>query len=199
MALVSGRVFYLQRSHFLQAEGYLKDGNQKLALREYDTAMHFYLPFSPYIERSAERLWQMGEAFEKEGRHEWAHSAYSSIRSSFYASRWLFTPGRDWIEKCDEKIADLNIRMLLAEGIITEADAPAERKKHIELLKTDRAPRPFFAFLSAVSFAGWVASALYAAFRGFEASGAMRKKPLIGATIGFAFFFLLWAVALLKA
>jgi hypothetical protein len=47
--LVGGRVFYLQRSHFIAAEKYYIEADWKLAIREYDTAMHFYTPLSPYI------------------------------------------------------------------------------------------------------------------------------------------------------
>jgi hypothetical protein len=85
--LVSGRVFYLQRSHFMNAEEYFMKTEWKLAIREYDNAMHFYTPWSPYIQRSAEKLWQIGEIFEKQDRLEWARLAYATMRSLYSKER----------------------------------------------------------------------------------------------------------------
>ena len=44
---------YLQRGHFVAAEQYYEAANWKLAMREYDAAMHFYTPWSPHIRKSA--------------------------------------------------------------------------------------------------------------------------------------------------
>ncbi len=80
--------------------------------------------------------------YERDGKLDWANIAYSSIRSSFYSSRSLFTPGRDWINKCDDKIADLNVKMLIKDGSIKTEEADAEKKKHLYVMKVDRAPNP---------------------------------------------------------
>lgn len=199
IAVIGGRVFYLQRSHFLKAEEHYKESNLKLAISEYDTAMHFYLPFSPYIQKSAQRLWQMAEVFEREDKLEWAHMAYSSIRSSFYGGRSLFTPGKKWIERCDEKLADLNIRMLLKEGSIKPEDADSLMAKHLYTLKVDRAPKPLWSLIVALGFFGWVASVIFIIFRGFDKQGRLSRNAFIRAVLFFILFFLIWVVSLLKA
>jgi hypothetical protein len=66
-----------------------------------------YIPFHPTIEKAAEKLWQIGETNERLGDVNRALIAYRSLRSSFYADHWLMTPGMEWIEKCDKKIAAL--------------------------------------------------------------------------------------------
>jgi hypothetical protein len=33
--------------------------------------------------------------------------AYRTLRSSFYAIAWIYSPGTEWIAKCDAKIAAL--------------------------------------------------------------------------------------------
>lgn len=199
LLIVAGRVFYLQRSHFTQAEKYYSESNYKLALREYDTAMHFYTPFSPYINRSAERLWGMGGMFEADDKLQWANAAYAAIRSSFYASRSLYTPGRDWIRRCDEKIADINVRILLKEGSIKPEDAEAEKMKHLRVMTVDRAPAPLWAAIAGIGFLGWIGSIIFVIFRGFDKAGKVSRKPALIGVGSFAVFFALWVLALLKA
>lgn len=82
-------------------------GDFMVALTGYESAIRMYLPFSPTIERSAERIWALGLAAEQ--RHDPAQAlvAYRSLRSAFYAVRWLLQPGEDWIKRCDAKIAAL--------------------------------------------------------------------------------------------
>ncbi len=77
------------------------------AVAGYESAIHMYIPFHPTIEKSAEKLWQIAETNERQGDVNRALIAYRSLRSSFYADHWLMTPGKNWIERCDKKIAAL--------------------------------------------------------------------------------------------
>jgi hypothetical protein len=199
LVLVGGRSFYLQKSHFMAAEKYYNEANWKLAIREYDTAMHFYTPWSPYIEKSAEKLWQIGEMFENQGRLDWANIAYSSIRSSFYSSRSLYTPGKSWINKCDNKIADLNVKMLIKEGSLNPENAYTEKLKHLYVMKIDRAPDPFWSILVEVGFFGWLGSVVLIIFKGFSDNGKMHRKFALYGVLSFLLSFSIWIVALLKA
>lgn len=199
LLFVGGRVFYLQRSHFMKAEKYFAEANWKLAMREYNTAMHFYTPWPPYIKKSAKRLWQIGEMFEKQERLDWAHIAYSSIRSSFYAARSLYTPGKDWINKCDDKIADLNVRMLIEEGSIKPEEADTEKKKHLHVMRVNRAPALFWSVLAEVGFLGWVVSVIFIIFKGFDDNGKLRKRFAFYGVLSFILTFAVWVMSLLKA
>ena len=197
--IIGMKVFYLQRSHFILAEKYYKEANWKLAIREYDNAMHFYTPLSPYIQKSAEKLWQIGEMFEKQGRLDWANIAYGSIRSSFYASRSLYTPRKDWIKKCDDKIADLNVKILIKEGSIKPEEAEAEKEKFLYVIKVDRAPVPLWALFAEIGFVGWIVSVIFIIFKGFDENGKPRKRFALYGILLFIFSFTLWVVSLLKA
>lgn len=199
LLLVGGRVFCLQRSHFISAEKYYNEANWKLAIREYDNTMHFYTPWSPYIDRSAKNLWMIGEMFEKQERLDWANIAYSSIRSSFYSARSLYTPGKDWINKCDEKIADLNVKMLIKEGSIKPDEADEEKKKHLYVMKVDRAPDPFWSVLAEAGFFGWIGSIFFIIFKGFSNDGKINIKVSLYGILFFCTAFILWITALLKA
>jgi hypothetical protein len=197
--LVAGKVFYLQRSHFMNAEDFSSKQEWKLAIREYDNAMHFYTPLSPYIRRSAEKLWLIGEMFEKQGRPEWARLAYASIRSSLYASRSFYTPNKDWIRKCDDRIADLNTRLLIREGSAKPGEADTEKLKQLYLLRVSRAPDTLWAVLAEVAFLGWLVSALHIILKGFDGSGKHGMRFGLYGIIFFLATFTLWVVSLLKA
>jgi len=94
-------------SQFNQGEAALLRGDFPGAVAGFESSLHMYIPYHPTIERAAERLWQIGETNERLGDVNRALIAYRALRSSFYADRWLVTPGTVWIEKCDKKIAAL--------------------------------------------------------------------------------------------
>lgn len=94
-------------TQFNIGEAAFSSGDFPGAVAGYESALHMYIPFHPTINNAAERLWQIGESNELLGDSGRALIAYRSLRSSFYAAHWLVTPGRDWIEKCDKKIAML--------------------------------------------------------------------------------------------
>lgn len=89
------------------AEEALRKGDFPNAVAGFESALHMYIPFHPSIEKAAEHLWQIGENNERLGDVNRALIAYRALRSSFYADRWLATPGKAWIARCDNKIAAL--------------------------------------------------------------------------------------------
>ncbi|MDA8105312.1 MAG: hypothetical protein M0Z71_07995 [Nitrospiraceae bacterium] len=197
--LTGAKVLYMERSHFTAAEKYYAASNWKLAIREYDAALHFYFPGSPYVGKSAERLWQIGEMFEKADKPDWAILAYSSIRSSFYASRSLYTPGKEWIARCDDKIAALDVQMLVKEGSLKPEESEAEKKKLLYVMKVDRAPDPVWSILVETSFFGWILSVLYTIWKAFDHTGKLRKRSALYGLLFFVATFGLWVISLLKA
>lgn len=89
-------------------------GEKALAGRDYieaiagfESAIHMYTPLSPLVERSAVRLWRIGETLEQQMETEKALIAYRALRSSFYATHGLFRPGMEWIARSDLKITAL--------------------------------------------------------------------------------------------
>lgn len=94
-------------TQFGLGEEALQRGDFPGAVAGYESAIHMYIPFHPTIEMAAEKLWQIGEANEKQGDVNRALIAYRSLRSSYYSAHWLTTPGKGWIERCDRKIAAL--------------------------------------------------------------------------------------------
>jgi hypothetical protein len=105
--LVWGNTWQRQRTQFQRGEVALAAGNYIAAIAGYESAIHMYTPGSSTVERAAEQLWSLGEAFERKSDSTRALVAYRSLRSSFYAVRGLNSPGKGWIVRCDGKIVAL--------------------------------------------------------------------------------------------
>ena len=92
---------------FVLGEAAVRRGDFTGAVAGYESAIHMYIPFSVTVETAAQQLWSVGEANERIGDIDRALIAYQALRSSFYAARWLVTPGEEWIARCDKKITEL--------------------------------------------------------------------------------------------
>lgn len=105
--LIWGNTLYRQWRQFSNGEKALAGNDVIAAIAGYESAIHMYTPFSPLVERSAARLWDIALRCETGGDQERALVAFRSLRSSFYSARGLYQPGREWIARCDAKIAEL--------------------------------------------------------------------------------------------
>jgi len=105
--LIWGNTWYRQWRQFNIGEQAMARNEIIAAIAGYESAIHMYTPFSPLVGRSAERLWEIVRRCEETGDTERALIACRSLRSSFYAARGLCQPGKEWIARCDAKIAQL--------------------------------------------------------------------------------------------
>ena len=99
--------WWRMQDQFALGEEAFRRGDFTGAVAGYESAVHMYIPFNGTVEKSARQLWIIAEASERQGDINRALIAYRALRSSFYADRWLVTPGMDWIARCDTKIAAL--------------------------------------------------------------------------------------------
>ena len=107
LGLIWGNTLYRQHAQFDKGEKALAAGNYIGAIAGYESAIHMYTPGSALVGRAAEKLWGIGERYEQAGDPEKALVAYRSLRSSFYAVRGLYSPGSEWIARCEARIAQV--------------------------------------------------------------------------------------------
>jgi tetratricopeptide (TPR) repeat protein len=105
--LIWGNALYRQHVQFDKGEKGLAAGNFPAAVAGYESAIHMYTPGASLTEKSAQKLWQIGQMLEARGDVQRALIAYRALRSSFYSIEWLYSPGKEWIAKCDARIAIL--------------------------------------------------------------------------------------------
>jgi hypothetical protein len=107
LVMIWANTLYRQHTQFNKGDKALASGDLVLAIAGYESAIHMYTPGSSLVDKAAEKLWQIGERMEQARDLERALLAYRSLRSSFYAVRGLTTPGKAWIIRCENKIAQL--------------------------------------------------------------------------------------------
>ena len=107
LALIWGNTLYRQHVQFDKGEQGLAAGDFLGAVAGFEASLHMYTPFSSLMEKSAQRLWDMGELAAQRGDVPRALIAFRSLRSSWYAVAGIYSPGQQWIEKCDVRIAQL--------------------------------------------------------------------------------------------
>jgi hypothetical protein len=122
--MVSADILVRQVSHFRGGEQALAAGDPFTAMTEFESAIRMYVPGSPLVGKAAARIWSIADRHEAAGDREGALLAYRALRSAFYAVRSLVQPGSDWIARCDEKIATLNLQ----EKASPAPSPPARRK-----------------------------------------------------------------------
>jgi hypothetical protein len=192
LLLVWGRAFYGSWKAFEEGETFLKEGEHIRAISYFDRSIHWYTPFNPYVSRSAERLWEIGEQAEEEGDIKLALIAFRTIRGGFYAARSLYTPGKDWIQKSDEKIELLVRAEMIAAG---NTELPSLRKQEV------LGPKPFWSLLVVTSFLGWVSSIIciiFFSFRNLPRSSLLSSPVIKWGGLALVFF-VLWLIGMMKA
>lgn len=107
LLLFATGTWWRMRSQYVLGQEAFQRGDFAGAVAGYESAIHMYIPRHPTIELAARQLWLLGETNERQGDIQRALIAYRALRSSFYAAKWLVTPGQAWVERCDKKIAAL--------------------------------------------------------------------------------------------
>lgn len=178
-----GRVFYGSMQDYKTAETFLKENQTIRAITYFDRSLHWYAPLNPYVERSAKRLWEIGERAEQEKDPRLALIAYESIRNGFYGASHLFRPGKDWIQRAESKIQTLSALRVKGEP------APAMK---------DPQPDVGWSVVVVIGFLGWIGSLLGLILVLFRQGEVRGGKGIF--LFGFSFLcFILWLVSMTKA
>lgn len=107
IVLIWGNTLYRQHVQFENGEKGYAAGDFAAAVAGYESAIHMYTPGSSLVGKSAQKLWEIGQLFEQRHDVPRALIAYRALRSSFYAVAGLYSPGAEWIERADARIAVL--------------------------------------------------------------------------------------------
>jgi hypothetical protein len=198
LTMVWARSFYGSMRAYEKGETYLKENQVIRAITFFDRSMRWYTPFNPYVEKSAERIWEIGERGERDGDTKLALIAFRTIRGAFIAASHFKTPGEAWIEKCESRI-----KTLAGNEVVKEASArDAERSRKV-IPKNQKSPPPdtFWSVIVGISFLGWVGSVIAFIVLGLRPtveskSFISRITPWVPLAV---LFFVLWIVGMLKA
>jgi hypothetical protein len=186
--VVWARAFYGARESYKKGETLMKEGQTIRAITFFDRSIHWYTPLNPYVQKSAEKLWAIGEKAEKTGDKRLALIAYDSIRNGFYGDTHFVTPGKNWIRKVDSKLASLRHSEAEKAGL-PPAKTYSGKSPY---------PAPFWSVVVVIGFLGWIGSLIGLIVGTFKRGGFRPGKGIIW--LGFSFLcFILWVAGMVKA
>jgi hypothetical protein len=193
MMMLFIRSFYGSMKTFEKGEELLHLNEKIRAITYFDRSIHWYTPFNPYVEKSARRLWEIGEKAEKDGDLRLALIAYRAIRGGFYAASHFIVPGRGWIDKSEKKIENL---------IREEREKKAQPNVPDAIPPNPIIPPPniFWTVILELGLLGWIGSVIgfiLASHRHKKAAGTF-SRPLVWALLGVVCFSL-WILGMFKA
>jgi amino acid permease len=191
LVILWGRVFYGSIQDYKTGETLLKENQTIRAITYFDRSLHWYAPLNPYLERSAKRLWEIGERAEKEGDIRMARIAFESIRNAFYGTSHVFTPGQKWIDRAETRIKKLTDGRAYRHGEDAKA-AEAPKRSH---------PHVVWSVAVVLGFLGWVGSAfgfIISVFRKDRGTEKAFRKGLVWLCLILAFA-ALWVAGMVMA
>ena len=196
--MVWARSFYGSMKAYNQGEIYFNEQQYVRAITFFDRSLHWYTPHNPYVQKSAERLWDIAMRAEQQGNTRLALIATRTIRRGFYAARSFYTPGKNWINKCDLKINEL---MLLERNQQEMRDAPIQLDKPIRPRQKATTPSTLWSIIVVIGFLGWIGSAIGFIMLACKGDREVRLFGSRGVTwVSLALiFFALWLVGMMKA
>ena len=185
------RVFYGSMQDYKTGETLLRENQTIRAITYFDRSLHWYAPLNPYVERSAKRLWEIGEKAEKQGDNRMARIAFESIRNASYGTSHVFTPGQKWIDKAESRIKKL------------QGGKDYEHGEGAKAAEASKSPHPHAVWSVAVvlGFLGWAGSII--GFIGFtfrkeRATEKTYRKGLVWLCLILAFA-ALWVAGMVMA
>ena len=191
LVLIWGRAFWGSVENYQAGIKHLEVQDYIKAITFFDRSLHWYTPLNPYIEKSADHLWEIGLKAEQRGDVRLALIAIRTIRQGFYAARSFYTPKKEWIGRCNEKIASLTAEEVLKRQ--TGGKAPAVKSKDAE-------PDIFWTLFLEIGLLGWIGSVI--GFLVYALAGKtvrLRPKPAIFWGTAVIIFFTLWIIGMMKA
>ncbi len=152
------RAFVGSKNDFKKGEALFSEKQYVNAITCFDRAMHWYTFLNPYVEKSAEYLWEINDYAEKNNDHKLAIIALETIRNSIYGTRSFYNPGLEWINKCDKRILELAGN---TDEIKPVSYNLTGNDKNVYLIKTKyNDPEIFWTIILETGFLGWIGSVI---------------------------------------
>jgi hypothetical protein len=198
LAMVWLRAFYGSMKAYEEGESYFKQDQWVQAITFFDRSIHWYTPYNPYVEKSAEKLWEIGERGQRDGDSKLALIAFRAIRGGFYSARSFYTPGQNWIRMSEQKIHELEEIETAQRGLEGKAKTGAsiwEKSQEVP------GPNPGWSVVVVFSFLGWIGSLFAFITCAFGPKGEGKRRLVPGSTwLGVAaIFYTLWIIGMFRA
>lgn len=187
------RALTAQHSFMEQAK---KTQNPIDAIRSYERALLFYVPFSPSNKKAIEGILERCESLTESEQKIYC---YETLRSSLYQIKSFYQPYKQEINRLNPVIAELKAKEMInwKYNNFSERDYQTLYDYHMEILKYDGHPSTFWSIVSVFSLVFWITSVIIIIFKGLTVP--INKKYLLAGVTGYIIFFSLWLLGLYMA
>ena len=102
--------FYRSYAEYEKALYALEHSGIDTSITHFGRSITWYVPGNPYTKKSINMLFNLGEQAEKKGENKRALDAYRTVRSSLFASRSFYTPGKGHIAEAEKRIEHILLK-----------------------------------------------------------------------------------------
>ncbi|MFT4578671.1 MAG: hypothetical protein ACI8PD_001546 [Nitrospinales bacterium] len=189
------KIYLNGNEEFSIAEELFSKNNYTEATTHYERAIQWHLPGSSTPALAAEKLWRISLLYESKNLTDEALKTCRLLRGAFYSTRSLFTPGKKWINLCNEKIAHW---MASKPDLTNKTPLSFENRKNkfLKNLQADRPPSTFGSILTEVGFFGWVACAALFLLKAITPTAGLKPRPAIIYSAAFLIFYVIWILGM---
>ncbi len=189
------KIYFNGKEELIIAEEFFKNKNHAQAMTHYERAIQWHIPGSGIAEIAAEKLWKITLSYESASLTNEALKSCRLLRGAFYSTRSLWTPGKKWINLCNEKIAQLMVSQ--SDIIKTDHGYLEEKKKRLlEKLQADKPPSTLGSILTEVGFFGWVTCTVLFLLKAVTPSAGLNPRPAIIFSTAFLLFYGIWILGM---
>jgi len=147
------------------------------------------------VQRSVERLWQLGTEAEARGEISLALEAYQTLRSSLYTVQSFYIPYQSWIPKSEARIAPLLAKTKAGEEHNEDQLLQGTARFALQLQR-HVGPHLGWSILLEVGFLGWVGATVGLIWYVVDEAGNFaRRQGLLWESL-IAIFFALWLIGM---
>jgi hypothetical protein len=193
LVIVIVRLLVDARSAYQSGMAAEQSGDTPEAIRHYLDAARLYVPGSPFVRGSLDRLEAMGTAAVTRGDYGTARSAYEAERAALLGARSFYIPYAKRLPDTERRLA----RLLAATEQHGELQGFETRAAwHAERLAQRPWPRTSLVLLCLFGLGTWISSAILFFRKGLDVDLRLKRVPAILTGIGFAVGFAVFLVCL---
>lgn len=191
------KIYFNGKEELSIADELLKNKNSLQAMVHFERAIQWHIPGSDIATLAAEKFWHITLSYESENQIDEALKSCRLLRGAFYSTRSFWTPGKKWIDLCNEKIAHL-MASKSDPGNYNSPSFENRKSEILEKLQTDRPPSTLGSLLTEIGFFGWVTCSGLFLFKAVTPTGGLNPRPAIIFSTAFMLFYGIWILGMFK-
>ena len=198
LVMIWARAYYGAMQNCQEGIRFFERNEYIRAVTYFDRSLHWYTPCNPYIQKSAEMLWKLGTDARDKGNIRLALIATRTIRRGFISARSFYTPGTDWIHRCDLRIQGLlKPRTEKNDEFQIVGSTDNSSLEHPPI----RDPDIFWSIALLIGLLGWIGSIMALIISRFRivANNGIFNFFTFKWGILWVVFFVIWIVGMIKA